>query len=407
MSNINSNLPPRPLPPRPGFPPKKVEGDSLSKDKQDLNQKSNTELENNQVDNQVLQNDIELEQTNQLPADDIVEGLQKNEPVENNDVQVGELTTESNKLEKNKKSKRKFNKKLLFVLLGLVLVLIIGGSVGTYFIVTSLDTNQKLEIGNSKVVVYEYSDKVYIKAPELQCNKYVFQIQSNTNKSVVHSFSSLLDVTDFLEVGKTYTMKFHIQGESEKSKSDVSVATTFTYTKKLATPNARLSQDGQSIVWEKVPNATSYNVYYYNPSNQSVASVEVTSTDDLVEFIPQLPIGSYGFQVIAKSTKQGYLESTASNSIDFVKKQQELAPKQILVDRDNAKIDIQIDMPTVMPVFVIRIGEKVYKYQTSELSENYTISLKTFTQTIELGKTVSVYVEGRNEFYISSNICTE
>ena len=64
-------------------------------------------------------------------------------------------------------------------------------------------------------------------------------------------------------------------------------------------------------------------------------------------------------------------------------------------------------MPTVMPVFVIRIGEKVYKYQTSELSENYTISLKTFTQTIELGKTVSVYVEGRNEFYISSNICTE
>ena len=383
MSDLKPNLPPRPsLPPRPQKP---SEDFSLEKNVQEQ-----------QVESQIQDNLQTTEQNQNIVLEQEATNTYQEIPQE--------TQVKNNKKGKSKKKIIIFIGVVLFVA-SILLTVIIATIIG--IVVFNSRNNKKLEINNANLQVLELSDKIYLKAQNLDCEKYVFELFDGKNTSLVKSQASLYEITDFVEVGKTYSFKFYIEGKTEKTRSEASKKVVYLHKKQLGKPNVRLSQDNTSIIWDAVENATSYRIYYYNNESHSVEYKNITSENNLITYTPSFVIGSTVFQVIAISEEEGYLTSELSNPVKIVTQEKEVSPTKVEVNRESCIITITMPEISHNPTFIVKIADNTYKFTTTEIKSIYQISLTTFTDYINLGQTVFVGVQARNDMFQNSSMCSE
>lgn len=301
------------------------------------------------------------------------------------------------------KNKKKSKKVLLISLLICFVVLLVGGGVCTFFYFENLK-NAPLDIQDAQIQICEMSEKVYLLAEKTSCKQYVFLIEEQNNTNTIYSKYNLLDITDFLQVGKQYKVSYYVQNASPKSKSKTCVQKTFLFSKKLQTPN--LWTENQTLYWQNSDGATSYTLYYFD-SQGSLQSITLDAKNGLNSFVPQFDLGIYEFWLVANSQNTGVLQSLPSNHVMFKVLQTESNIDSISVDRDNCLISVNLTDNTNAPTFMIFVGDQIFTSTQSEISDNYVINLKTSLKTISFGQKVGVKILARAQYFVDGQICFE
>lgn len=390
LENIEGQrrLPPRPMPPRPPLMKKQivVEGEQEEKKvevqspapKQEQVTTETKQEEPKQVDTFKQEEIKSVEKTEKPEEKSVVRSREKKSQKE--------ISEERAKTEKrtHERATNKFNKKKFWLVTSAVVVGI-GLVVGLVFLIISnlpakpLATPQNLMISSNNEAVYVTCDGV------AGATKYIFEIDGKKYDSKTPS----LDLSKLVEP-KEYSIKVYATGDKNGSLSKASKTITYDLRKKLQAPIIHFYESGSSVLcWSEIEGATSYELFY---NNQTKNLGNVLSFD-----LSVLGGGEYVVQVLAKTTKAGYIDSAYSNSLQHsvYERLQGIAGRVL----PNGKIEIT--RVANASSYVITINEKTFGVAKFE-EDKYIVELS--VAGIAPNTTISYFkIEAVGENYFISN----
>ena len=166
-----------------------------------------------------------------------------------------------------------------------------------------------------KVEIKEDSGVVFVVANGNSDYGFIFRFRNDKNDIKISSNFDFLEIDDKvskqLEIGKTYMVSACLNTKTGKEGSEFSDEFSWEYHDYLKAPQITLQ--AQKIVWEEVPHADYYRIFY-NP-NGNLLTYSVQNTECAIELLQG---GISNIYVVASSNSNYYYDSKASNTIENV-----------------------------------------------------------------------------------------
>ena len=216
------------------------------------------------------------------------------------------------------------------IIILIVAILVVGLSLGAFFLVKSLNKKTEKQKLQTPVVNFESNDsgKFIVANNNLLASSYSFFIYSGDEPDEVYDYIRFdsnkyyLNVSDIFVEAKDYYYYCKCIGSENYEDSDISEVKKFTNMHQLTTPNLAIS--GTEISWTRVSNATLYKVY---DDNNEIARLTTTSYD-FSQYILTKQKTTFSFSVRAVAG-ENYFESARSNSVTYTKVYTLRAPQNL------------------------------------------------------------------------------
>lgn len=289
--------------------------------------------------------------------------LKKNKESNNSLIESKEINDE-----KRQKNNSKNKSKKLFIILSICLVLILALVIFGICLGIHIKNGQKLSLPtNCNLEVVEINDKTYLMFDKVEvADKYIFKISAGEEQVEIISEKNIVDVTAYFNQNKDFKISVSIQGKSEKSRSEQSKLYTYDGKVKLNSPAIFYHAQNNQIIFEKVDNASEYEVYCIK--DNQVDCFDVAASDSIIK-IDCPTNGNYFVFVVAKNSLKE-LTSKASNLVQIG-----------CYDNQTPLLTLQQDILNVNLSYLcdfieIKIDENIYLYKPQTLENQ--IDLKLF-----------------------------
>lgn len=397
--NLARKMPARPgLPPRPGVNQKpKTKRVEPAKEEQKQQTLSNT-YKNKPNKKSKVKTD------NQKPK-------QKQAKVKKEKTKESKAKKEKKELTKEELAERKALIKKVSIIAAAVIVLGIGIFFAVTMIITGIKNNQQLVITQGQLVeVASFNNQYILQAPENdEATTYIFEIKQGDNTPIeIYSEENVLDVSTLFSVPSEFQLRYYIQKTSDKSKSMPSAWITYVSQNKLIAPILTYNQESNTLEYNYVENAGSYEFFYSgqagvssfiedyspNPGDNGRGSVEI-----------ELAYGVYDITVVAhpQTGDVFHTASEASNAVIAYNYGQKTAPNGAVYNLSNQTITIDASNLTTLPEeFKIFVGEEEISFYPQTLEEEYVINLASHDITLTIGIEVYIVSVGDGAFVLDS-----
>lgn len=156
----------------------------------------------------------------------------------------------------------------------------------------------------------------------------------------------------------------------------------------LATPTVSLTAETKTFTWSEVQNASSYDIKLLKDTEEVYS---LNTTENSFALTNNLDIGSYTFEVIAKSTSSSYTNSNKGTTTFNVLQQQ----SPVITTEEN-----------IFTITTVSDGELIATFNNSTISLTK-VNHTTYTyEAIESG-TLAVYLKGENMLLLDSLIVSK
>lgn len=204
------------------------------------------------------------------------------------------------------KPKQKNNKKVFFIIIGIVIAMIaIAGIVIAFMLNYNVYAPSNLRViddGKNVYVAVDMNDN-YL--------KYKFSFTNGEDEIVIESDKNILTIEQLqeqgIEIGKNYTITVTYIGENEGNNSQTSQPISWTAYKYLVAPELSYISEEDKLMWTIVDNADYYMVYINGLDS-------IKTTDNYIN-LQTIEGGERSIYVVAMSNNQNYKSSLASNEI--------------------------------------------------------------------------------------------
>ena len=331
---------------------------------------------------------------------------------QSNDQVVDAVDTEDDKANnEDTKKKKKFGKKWIIVIcvsllciIGLVVGLVVGLS-PKYTKMSTPTVSVKALSNRTIVSVDENKDAVY----------YEFTIYRGQDKKTIRSKDSSVTINSYLSTVGEYRIVARYIGENTREDSDYSVEYTYIYKEVLDKPLVTIEQN--ALVWQKVDNAVSYNVYYGTDDDEILYFVQPATDDgsqkvsfDLTK-LNSLKPGEYYLYVQAIAEQDGYyFNSDLSDSVKYDCVKQLLKPSDVSYDKQTGTLTFTISKTLeenwgLNYSFEIEINKTSKYICTASTVGTVSIDLKPYTNGSDI-TSLTIKAIGDDVYLISSDIVT-
>lgn len=294
-------------------------------------------------------------------------------------------------------------KKILIILISCILSVVAVGGLATVFL---LNYNPYVPDG-VEVVQNDEQTFLIVKANTSYVG-YRFILEEGENKISIDCENNVLTLdkclTNGVELGKTYKVKFCYLSKTEGNNSQYSAEIEWRAETQLKAPVVSYLQDENSLAWENIANADYYMVYY-NGEN-GIASVRVEKINGTNKFsLNSIPLGERSFYVVAFSNKDYIKSSKSSNVIEKTLIRQMQGFQEVSFDSESKILTLK-STEDLSKIFVY-VGDESYECEFAKSQEgNLYVYKKDISIIYEEGKQIGAKPADIDRYNVySGEIC--
>lgn len=312
--------------------------------------------------------------------------------------------------EKEQQTKKK--QKFLMYVGGSVVLAVIIITVLVILILNSFSGNQVLALDeNARVDVYHFSNEYYIQATEDdEAVFYVFEIKKEGDESIlIVQSSNVYNASYLLDERANFQIRYYIQKQDEKTRSEPSTWTNYVSQKQLQAPVIAFNEQDNTIDFSYIDYADFYRVYYWDKNQVQYFDYTPTPSQDdqgVAKVENTLPYGIYDVTVVAmpEETNEFYLISESSNALVISNYGQAQAINGATYSLSGQLLTIDAsNLTEIATAFEIHVDNKQLSFTPTEKQDTYIIDLAANQMSVTLGMQVYVICKGDGNYILDSN----